>query len=81
MPKEILKSKIDSETVWATNSGNFVTKTECPITFDLPEFTSSREFTWTCAIDASSGDPNKYDMIIGRDLQQHLCEDIEVVRP
>jgi len=77
LPTDILKSKVDNEIVWATKGGNFVTKIECPITFDLPEFTSSREFTWTCAIDASStNDQQKYDMIIGRDLQQHLKLDI-----
>jgi hypothetical protein len=47
---------------------------EVPLTIVLPEFLSSMEVQWSCAIDKN---PNStYDMILGRDLQSALRMDI-----
>jgi hypothetical protein len=59
---------------WSTNGGKFNTRYEVPLTMVLPEFSSSMEVQWSCAIDKN---PNStYDMILGRDLQSALRMDI-----
>jgi hypothetical protein len=59
---------------WSTNGGKFNTRYEVPLTIVLPEFSSSMEGQWLCAIDEN---PNStYDMILGRDLQSALRMDI-----
>jgi hypothetical protein len=51
---------------WNTNGGQFSTRYEVPLTIILPEFSSSMEVQWSCAIDEN---PNStYDMILGRDI-------------
>lgn len=71
-----LKAKrVKKERIWKTNGGNFITRYEVPVTFKLPEFAPSKAITWTMAVDESPLD-RKYDMIIGRDLQQALGLDI-----
>jgi hypothetical protein len=48
---------------------------EVPLTIVLlPEFSSSMEVQWSCAIDENSN--STYDMILGRDLQSALRMDI-----
>jgi hypothetical protein len=54
--------------------GNSIPRYEVPLTIVLPEFSSSMEVQWLCAIDEN---PNStYDMILGRDLQSALRMDI-----
>ena len=36
---------------WSTNGGTFSTRYEVPLTIILPEFSSSMEVQWSCAID------------------------------
>jgi hypothetical protein len=65
-PKEIL---------WTTNSGNFVTKYDIPLTFYLIDFTPSREIECVIAVDKTDSQ-SCYNMIIRRDLQQAMGMDI-----
>eukprot|EP00980_Cylindrotheca_fusiformis_P014223 scaffold3747_cov99-Cylindrotheca_fusiformis.AAC.3 len=62
------------ETIWSTNGGAFRTRYECPLTFTLPNFTSSREVTWNMRVDEEGS--SWYDMIIGRDMLRALKFDI-----
>jgi hypothetical protein len=59
---------------WSTNGGKFNTRYEVPLTIVLPEFSSSMEVQWSCAIDENPD--STYDMILGRDLQSALRMDI-----
>jgi hypothetical protein len=60
---------------WTTNSGNFVTKYDIPLTFSLIDFTPIREIEWVVAIDKTDSQ-SCYDMIIRQDLQQSMGMDI-----
>jgi len=76
LPTRLFDSRRTSkETIWNTNGGTFLTKDDVPIVFTLPEFAPSKEITWTMAVDEAKVN-HKYDMIIGRDLQQALGIDI-----
>jgi hypothetical protein len=69
--------RTSKETLWNTNGGTFLTKYEIPVTFALPEFAPSKEVSWNMAVDETEKNAHqKYDMIIGRDLQQALGFDI-----
>ena len=59
---------------WSTNGGTFATRYEVPLTIVFPEFSSSMEVQWNCAVDENPD--STYDMIIGRDLQLALKMDI-----
>jgi hypothetical protein len=74
IPSELEGTKKSSPTLWNTNGGKFATKYEIPLTIILPEFSSSMEVQWSCAIDENPD--STYDMIIGRDLQSALKMDI-----
>jgi Reverse transcriptase (RNA-dependent DNA polymerase) len=58
-------------TTWMTKGGLFTTKSKCLVQFSLPEFYETRVIVWNMHVDESDG-PNSYDMIIGRDLLEHL---------
>ena len=74
VPEALRSSKKTLPIKWNTNGGTFTTKHEVQLTLILPEFSSSMEVQWSCAIDEN---PNStYDMIIGRDLQSALKMDI-----
>ena len=60
--------------IWSTNGGKFNTRYEVPLTIVLPEFSSSMEVQWSCAIDENPD--STYDMILGRDIQSALRMDI-----
>ena len=74
VPEALRNSRKTLPIQWNTNGGTFNTKHEVQLTLILPEFSSSMEVQWACAIDEN---PNStYDMIIGRDLQSALKMDI-----
>ena len=74
IPTEVQNLKCRLPSSWSTNGGTFVTKYKVPLTLILPEFSSSMEVQWACAIDENQN--STYDMIIGRDLQSALRMDI-----
>jgi len=74
IPNELEGTKKSLPIMWNTNGGQFSTKYEIPLTLILPEFSSSMEVQWSCAIDENPD--STYDMIIGRDLQSALGMDI-----
>ena len=74
IPNGLEGTKKSSPIMWNTNGGKFSTKHEIPLTIILPEFSSSMEVQWSCAIDENP--ESTYDMIIGRDLQSALRMDI-----
>jgi hypothetical protein len=59
---------------WTTNSGNFATKYDIPVTFSLIDFAPNREIEWVVAVDETDSQSH-YDMIIGQDLQQAMGMD------
>jgi hypothetical protein len=61
--------------LWTTNSGNFFRKYHIPLTFSLIDFAPSHKIEWVVAIDETDSQ-SRYDMIIGRDLQQSMGMDI-----
>ena len=63
-----LKQRITDTTTWKTKAGSFRTSRKCKINFSLPAFHENREITWNAYVDESESRPNRYDMIIGRDL-------------
>jgi hypothetical protein len=74
VPNGLSNAKKAMPITWSTNGGKFNTRYEVPLTIVLPEFSSSMEVQWSCAIDEN---PNStYDMILGRDLQSALRMDI-----
>jgi hypothetical protein len=74
VPNGLSNAKKAMPITWSPNSGKFNTCYEVPLTIVLPEFSSSMEVQWSCAIDEN---PNStYDMILGRDLQSALRMDI-----
>jgi hypothetical protein len=50
--------------LWTTNSGNFVTKYDIPLTFSLIDFAPSRKIEWVVAVNETESQ-FRYDMIIG----------------
>jgi len=70
-----LKSQKVTGTTWSTKAGQFETNHKCKITFNLPEFHTGRDITWTAYVDESKSDLSRYDMIIGRDLLDELGMD------
>jgi hypothetical protein len=73
VPNGLSNAKKAMPISWSTNGGKFNTHFEVPLTFILPEFSSSMEVQWSCAIDEN---PNStYDMISGIDLQSALRMD------
>ena len=53
--------------------GQFVTTLQREINFTLPEFSTSKDITWTCHEDSNTLRKNaQYDMIIGADLLSEL---------
>jgi hypothetical protein len=56
---------------WITNSGNFVSKYDIPLTFSLIDFAPSRKIEWLAAVDETESQ-SCYDMIIRQDLQQAM---------
>jgi hypothetical protein len=74
VPNGLSNAKKAMPITWSPNSGKFNARYEVPLTIVLPEFSSSMEVQWSCAIDEN---PNStYDMILGRDLQSALRMDI-----
>jgi hypothetical protein len=74
VPNGLSNAKKAMPITWSTNGGKFNTRYEVPLTIVLPEFSSSMEVQWSCAIDEN---PNStYEMILGRDLQSALRMDI-----
>jgi hypothetical protein len=61
--------------LWTTNSGNFVTKYDIPLTFSLIDFNPSHEIEFVVAVDKTDSQ-SCYDMIIGQDLQHAMGIDI-----
>ena len=61
-------------TTWATSGGEFKTWRKARIKFQLPEFSKSKEISWSFHVDESNpnNDTLGYDMIIGRDLMTDL---------
>jgi Retroviral aspartyl protease len=74
VPDGLSKAKKAMLITWSTNGGKFNTRYEVPLTIVLPEFSSSMEVQWSCAIDETPD--STYDMILGRDLQSALRMDI-----
>ena len=70
VPVNLEVSKKTKKIEWKTNGGIFNTKYEVLLTLILPEFSSSLEIQWACAIDENP--ESTYGMIIGRDLQSTL---------
>jgi hypothetical protein len=58
-----------------TNSRNFITKHDVPLTFSLIDFAPSREIECVVAVDETDSQ-SLYNMIIGQDLQQAMGMDI-----
>jgi hypothetical protein len=74
VPNGLSNAKKAMPITWSTKGRKFNTHYEVPLTIVLPEFSSSMEVQWSCAIDET---PNStYDMILGRDLQSALRMDI-----
>jgi hypothetical protein len=71
VPDGLSNAKKAMPITWSTNGGKFNTRYEVPLTIVLPEFSSSMEVQWSCAIDENP-DSTTYDMILGRDLQSAL---------
>jgi hypothetical protein len=65
---------IDAPVNWSTNGGTFSTRHMAPLNIIFPEFSSSMEVQWNCAVDENPA--STYDMIVGRDLQSALKMDI-----
>jgi hypothetical protein len=61
--------------LWTTNSENFITKYDIPLTFSLIDFAPSRKIEWVVAVDKTDSQSH-YNMIIGRDLQHAMGIDI-----
>ena len=61
-------------TTWATAGGEFQTRRKAKVEFQLPEFSTSKEISWSFHVDESDpkNDALGYDMIIGRDLLTDL---------
>jgi hypothetical protein len=74
VPNGLSNAKKAMPITWSTNGGKFNTRYEVPLTIILPEFSSSMEVQWSCAIDENPD--STYDMILGRDLQSALRMDI-----
>jgi hypothetical protein len=74
VPDGLSNAKMAMPITWSTNGGKFNTRYEVPLTIVLPEFSSSMEVQWSCAIDENPD--STYDMILGRDLQSALRMDI-----
>ena len=66
-----LRINKSQETKWSTKGGNFVTKGTCNLMFRLPEIDYNKTIHWKVHVDSSNG-PNRYDMIIGRDLMKEI---------
>ena len=63
----------EKPTKWTTVGGQFVTTRRREINFTLPEFSTSKDITWTCHEDSNTLRKNaQYDMIIGADLLTEL---------
>ena len=63
----------EQHTKWNTVGGQFVTTLQREINFTLPEFSTSKDITWTCQEDSNTLRKNaQYDMIIGADLLSEL---------
>jgi hypothetical protein len=67
VPDGLSNAKKAMRITWSTNGGKFNTCYEVPLTIVLPEFSSSMEVQWSCAIDENPD--STYDMMLGRDLQ------------
>ena len=63
-------------TRWSTKAGSLKTTRKCKIKFSLPEFHEGRDIEWNVYVDDNALQQTKYDMIIGRDLMEHLGFDI-----
>eukprot|EP00957_Ditylum_brightwellii_P119577 9123466-Ditylum_brightwellii.AAC.1 len=61
-------------TTWATSGGEFETWCKARLKFQLPEFSTSKENSWSFHVDKPNpnNDTLVYDMIIGRDLMSDL---------
>ena len=66
-----LRINKSQETKWSTKGGNFITKGTCNLMFRLPEIDHNKTIYWKVHVDSSNG-PNRYDMIIGRDLMKEI---------
>jgi hypothetical protein len=64
-----------NQILWTTNSGDFVTKYDIPLTFSLIDFGHGWEIEWVVAIDKTDSQSH-YEMIIGQDLLQAMGMDI-----
>ena len=62
---------------WSTKAGTFKTSKTCKISFMLPMFHKHRDITWTAHVDDSHSTPNRYDLIVGRDLMTARGLDIK----
>jgi hypothetical protein len=51
VPDGLSTAKKAMPITWSTNGGKFNTRYEVPLTIVLPEFSSSMEVQWSCAID------------------------------
>ncbi|MGH7974673.1 MAG: hypothetical protein ACREBR_04040, partial [bacterium] len=58
---------------WRTLGGVFTTRRKALVKFRLPEFSTKKQIQWKCHVDDKT-DPKiaRYDMIMGKDLQEEL---------
>ena len=66
-----LRSKVTPQVNWQTQAGQFHTNKTCKVQFVLDEFFENRIIEWNLFVNSSPG-PHRYDMIIGRDIMDHL---------
>lgn len=68
IPQKLLKA--DSQMVkWTTAAGNFKTNYKVEITFNMPELSKSKIYTWQTHV-LNHGMLSNYDIILGRDFMQ-----------
>ena len=65
---EHVKSIKKSKSEYATAGGLFTTSKQGTLVFKLPEFSNSKDITWSMDMDNGKLEELGYDMIIGRDL-------------
>ncbi len=73
-----LKKQKCNSAKWTTKGGVFSTDSECVVPFYIADFSTQKLVTWTCHVDTTDKSvSSNYDMIIGKDLLNHLGIDIK----
>ena len=65
-----LKTKEDSVMQWNMQLGNMTNNLKVKMDLTWPEFSKTQIVTWECHADDSA--KGRYNMILGRDLQDHI---------